>query len=75
MLVPALRVLILVSVPFAGFVLLRRKTFAADRTAVKRVGRASVRVAIKLVGTNHLPDWVPDCAYPKPSAEERLKRL
>ncbi|MEE6208930.1 hypothetical protein U3A55_01995 [Salarchaeum sp. III] len=72
---PALLVLSLVIVPVVGFAVLRRKTFAADRTAVELVGQSSVRAAICLVGTNPLPDWVPDRLHPKPSAAERLRRL
>lgn len=74
-LTPLLVVPALVSVPFVGFAVLRRKTYAVDAAAARRVGREPVRAAIGVVETKRLPDWVPAVIRPKPSVERRLERL
>lgn len=74
-LVPVLLVLVLIAVPFVGFAVLRRKAFAADVAAVRRVGRTPVHAAIEFVETTRLSGWIPDWTQPKLPAEKRLKKI
>ena len=74
-LMPVLVVVGLLVIVGLGHQALRRRIYAADQEAVRRVGRNPVEAALEITSTRRLPEWIPDVVHPKPSEDRRRNEL